>query len=546
MRIRFSPGSRAVCFCAAMLAPVHGASGQVAPEAPRIRAVAATLAADEFAGRAPGTAGGDRAETYLARTMKSVGLEPMGDGGGYLQAVPMHASRPLPESAVQLITPCTSRWLRLGQEFLLHTSDPGALAAQPVSLVFAGYGIVAPEFDYNDYAGLDVRGAIAVVLDGEPPSRDPGWFGGERATIHASVSVKQRVAMSRGAVGTVALPSRRSHGDYDWESSRRTLAGEDLTLAYSTSRGLNLALSPEVAPLLFCGAAVTFEEVLRWESTHTMRSFPLAASLRPRLVSRERDFRAANVVGLVRGRDPKLSATAVVVSAHHDHLGLGPAVDGDTIYNGMVDNALGVAGALEIARVLAAGPERPRRSVLVVLTTGEERGLLGSSYFLGHPPLPLENLVANVNVDGLAFAGRFRDVVPIGGELSTLGGVVREVAAKAGLEIARPPAAFEHAHWFAFSDQQAFAEAGVPAVLVNEGFTLDGVSTDEAVARAVRWGSRIYHSPDDEPDQPLDFSSCEQHVGLLVELVRSVADDPQPPRWHPGSPYALARLRASR
>ncbi len=535
-----------VCLCAAMLAPGLSASQQAAPEAARIRQLAATLAADEFAGRAPGTAGGDRAEAYLARTMKSLGLEPLGDDGGYVQAVPMHGSRPLPESAVQLLTPCTSRWLRLGQEFLLHTSDPRALAAQPISLVFAGYGVVAPEFDYNDYAGLDVRGSIAVVLDGEPPSRDPGWFGGERATVHASASVKQRVAISRGAVGTVVLPSRRVRGDYDWDSWRRTLAGEDLTLAYSTSRGLNLVLSPDIAPLLFCGAAVSFEEVLRWESAHTMRSFPLAASLRPRLVSRERDFRAANVVGLIRGRDPKLSATAVVVSAHHDHLGLGPAVDGDTIYNGMVDNALGVAGALEIARVLAASPARPRRSVLVLLTTAEERGLLGSSYFLGHSPVPLGNLVADVNVDGLAFTGRFRDVVPIGGELSTLGGAVREVAEKLGLEIARPPAEFEHAHWFSFSDQQAFAEAGVTAVLINEGFTLDGVSAEEAVARAVRWGSQIYHSPDDEPDQPLDFSACEQHVGFLLELVRTVADDPQPPRWNPGSPYALARLRANR
>lgn len=532
--------------CAAILALGATASGQAAPEAARIRAIAVTLASDEFAGRSPGTAGGERTETYLAQMMKALGLEPLGDAGGYLQAVPMHGSRPLPESALQLVTPCTSRWLRLGPDFLLHSSDPRALAAQPIPMVFAGYGIVAPEFDTNDYAGLDVRGALAVVLEGEPPSRDPGWFGGDRSTVYASVSVKQRVAMSRGAIGTVVVPSPRVHGGYDWNLWRRTLAGEDLTLAYSTSRGLNIAVSPDVAPLLFCGAAVSFDEVLRWESAHTMRSFPLAASLRPRLASKERDFRAANVVGLIRGRDPKLSDTVVVVSAHHDHLGVGPAVDGDAIYNGMVDNALGVAGALEIARALAASAERPRRSVLVLLTTGEERGLLGSAYFLGHSPVPLGSLIANVNVDGLAFTGRFGDVVPVGGELSTLGGIVREVAQRLGLEVARPPAEFELAHWFAFSDQQAFAEAGVPAVLVNEGFTLDGLSREEAVARAVRWGSRIYHSPDDEPDQPLDFSASEQHAAFLLALVRAIADDTEAPRWTPGSPYALARLHSRR
>jgi hypothetical protein len=280
---------------------------------------------------------------------------------------------------------------------------------------------------------------------------------------------------------------------------------------------------------------------MEWD--HTLRGFPLAARIRFRGEFHERDFFCRNVVALLPGGDAKLRDTYVLVSAHYDHLGVGPPVGADSIYNGVVDNTMGVAGAVEMARVLAGRPEPARRSIVFLFPTAEEEGLLGSLYYLDHPLVPVHRTVANVNVDGLAHVDTLADVVGIGAEKSSLGETLERVAARRGLEVSDvPPLA--RADRFTFSDQAAFAEVGVPALLVNEGLHWSHHSPDESLRPYADWGRHRYHQPSDDLSQPLDFEASREHVELLVDLVFEIANDPEPPRWDPGRPEALAQLRA--
>jgi len=501
------------------------------------------LGADELEGRAPGTPGGEKAARYIAGELLRHGLRPLGADGSFYQPVPLHGSRPDPTNELFLVSPCGSGPLRVAEDYLLEAGGSGSLLPQPLPVVFAGHGIVAPEFGHDDYRGLDVAGKVVALLTGEPPSADPAWFGGEAPTVYSTVEAKLRVALSRGARATLLLPSGQEPAWKDWEYWQRQYFEETITLAYSVPRHLAVRLSAPAAARLLCGSDKDLAALHRLESRGGLRGFELPAQVWYRGAFLERDFTSPNVVAVVDGSDPQLSDSYVLVSAHYDHLGIGPAEDGDAVYNGVVDNAIGVAGALEIARVVAAGVP-PRRTVVFVFTTGEEEGLLGASHYLEHPLVPVSRTVANVNVDGLAHLDAFADVIGIGAELSSLGERLGRVARRRGLELSVPPAVLEHVEAFALSDHAAFAEAGIPALLVNEGFTGGSVPPAAALARFLEWGRTRYHRPADDLAQPLDFAASRAHAALLAELVRDLADDPEPPKWREGSPYAAAQARA--
>ena len=232
----------------------------------------------------------------------------------------------------------------------------------------------------------------------------------------------------------------------------------------------------------------------------------------------------------------------MVVSAHYDHLGLGPPVAGDPIYNGVIDNAIGCAAQLELARVVTAAPERPRRSIILLFTTAEEEGDLGARHFLDHPPVRLSSMVADINIDGLAFAERVLNVVGVGADLSDLGTMLERAAAARGLAVGKPAELAHGRQAFERSDQAVFAEAGIPAILVNEGLDWRTTPREAAVAKTLRWFAARYHSPFDDLSQPLDFEAAREHLAVIVTLTGMVADASLAPEWRPGAPYAYQRL----
>lgn len=511
--------------------------------ADRLRQHVTVLGGDAFGGRAVGTRGGALTEAYLAGQLAAAGVPPLGADGSYLQPVPMHGSVPSPQSELLLISPCHSGALTLGEDYLLFTSGDATLLPQPVDVVFAGYGIVAPEFGEDDYAGLSVRGKVVAVLAGEPQRGPRHPSAGDGSTIYAAPETKRRVALSRGAAGLLVIPSLREPTWRDWAGRRREFAFEHVTLLYGVTQSLAALLHRRAAAHLFCGSPLSLAELDALDGAPRLPTFPTRAQVRFRGVFVESDFVAHNVAGIVRGSDPALANTAVLLVAHHDHLGEGPPIDGDTIYNGVVDNAMGVAAVLEVIRTLAAAPVKPRRSVAAVFFTGEEKGLLGSSFYVDHPLLPLAATVAAVNVDGLATFDTFSDIVVLGGEWSTAGATARRVAAALGLTVSHPPPAFARPDLYALSDQVALARGGIPSVLINEGFSVRHRRPEEALAHAVAWGQTRYHTPFDDLQQPINWEAAAQHAAIILAIVRALADETTPPAWLPGNPFGHGAQR---
>ncbi|MBE0645775.1 MAG: M28 family peptidase [Bacteroidetes bacterium] len=521
---------------------VRGAMERVSVE--RLWHHASVLASDDFEGRGTGSQGERTAAAYISAAMQASGLEPLGDDGGYAQYVPLHGSTPLPDSRLTLVTPTGKRELSLGQDYLLYKTGAQTFIPQPLPLIFVGYGIVAPEYDYNDYQHLDVRDAIVVFLSGEPESDDPRYFEGSQRSIYAIPEMKQRIAFTRGARGSIMIPLPRLGTGYDWEDWQRMFASEDVTLPINVPSNLSVMLRLELAAMLFDGASSSLDDVLRMNANQSMRSFPLDVSMSFSGSFRDRDFLSANIIGLLRGSDPLLQDSYVLCTAHYDHLGIGLPVEGDSIYNGLVDNALGTAAAMELAHVLADSALRPKRSIVFVFLAAEEKGLLGSLYYTSHPAVPLYRTTACLNIDGLAIIDRFHDIVGIGTEYSTLSNLLERLAGELGLRVSEVPPDFSLLDAFASSDQLAFAQAGVPSLLVMEGNDYANVPDQLGYNRFLEWGRTRYHTPFDDTLQPVDRDALTEHAQVLCAVLASLANTYEPPQWIQGSRYINARLQS--
>lgn len=499
---------------------------------------------DSLEGRGTGTRGGEIAAAYIAGELAKLGILPAGDEGTYYQQIPMHGSKPLPESNFQLVTKRGATPLALGKDYLLYNTGAQTFIPKPVPLVFAGYGIIAPEYDYNDYQALNVEGKIVVFLSGEPAAIDPAYFAGAQPTIYSFPETKQKTALARGAVGSIMIPTLRQELGRDWQAWMNEFAFENINLFYAVTGNLSVVVNPQTASLLFDEAPYTLKQIFNMEAANNLRSFQLAVSASFRGSFQQRDFLAPNVIGRLPGREASLKDSYVIISAHYDHLGIGPAVAMDSIYNGVFDNAGGVAAVLEIARALAALPEKPKRSVLFLFLTGEEKGLLGSSYYVDHPSVPLYKTIANLNVDGLAMFDTFNDIVGVGAELSTLGELLEAVAAELNLRVSPIPALFSNTVSFARSDQISFAKAGIPALLLMEGLDYRHTARADGIQRLLDWGRQIYHSPFDDLHQPINWAAAQQHAQVLFTFCSALANAAAPPQWHKGVPYWAARLQS--
>jgi len=501
------------------------------------------LGSDSLDGRGTGTSGGELAARYLAEEFAKLKLIPVGDDSTYFQNIPMHGSRPLPNSMFTVVAGEKEHHFELGKDYVLYNSGAQTFVPRPVPLVFVGYGIIAPEFDYNDYQAVDVEGKIVVFLSGEPPSSDANYFDGSRPTAYSYPEVKQRLAISRGARGSIMVPNPREETGRDWRYWRQQFAFEDVTLLYNVTANLSVLMTPAAARKLFEEAPISLEQVYEMDATNNLRSFSLKATAAFRGNFQQRDFVAANVIGMLKGGDPLLTGSYVIISAHYDHLGIGPAVQGDSIYNGVFDNAIGVAAVLEIARILSEGPA-PKRSVMFLLLTGEEKGFLGATYYVDHPVVPLHKSIANVNVDGIALFDTFNDIVGVGGEFSTLSDNLQEIAGNLRVRVSTIPPVFAGSGSFTRSDQIVFARAGIPAILLMEGSDYRHTSRGEGVKRMIEWGERVYHSPSDDLQQAMNFAAAQQHVEILLAFCRLLADSASAPEWKDGAPFINARLRS--
>ncbi len=478
-------------------------------------------------GRETGSPGYRRAAEYVAEQFRSAGLEPAGSDG-FLQPVDFLVSQ-LDETAssLTLVRPTGTEPLPLREaaQFAVSSSTLPDLEAEAV---FVGYGLEVPEYHYSDLEGLDLRGKIAVYFRGGPS--------GLRAPIKAhyqSVSERLRSLRGAGAVGSVQLLNPKVP-DLPWDRLATGLLMPRMELRERTPEDprplpLALAFNPERLDLLLAGSGHTSTEILRGlAGPDPLPRFPLAARIRAHVEVRRSTRTCHNVIGSLRGTDPALRDEYVVGTAHLDHLGIGEPIHGDRTYSGAMDNASGVASLIEIASALKESGKRPRRSLLFVAVTGEEKGLLGSEYFAKHPTVR-GRIVADLNMDMFLPLYPMKSLEVQGLDESTLGPQIRDLAQEVGVPVHPDPE--PDRVLFIRSDQYNFVKQGVPSLMLSVGYAKG--SPEEEISKA--FFRDRYHAPADDADQPVDLVAAAQFNDLLGRMMAKVADDPLAPRWNPDS-----------
>ena len=499
------------------------------------------LASDEFEGRGTGTKGGNLAADYIAQEFLKCGLTPVANNNSYFQNIPMHGSFPLKSSELKLYYEEKEIILQLKEDYLIYKSGQQTFIPAPLELVFVGYGIIAPEFDYNDYQSVDVEGKIAVFLDGEPQSDNPDFFNGDLPTIYNYPTAKQRIAYSRGAAGSIEIPDIKH---FDWSTEVNDFVFEDVSLAYSASNNLSVLINPSIADVLFSDAEYTFSQVVQMRDEKKILSFPLNTKISFRGEYIQRDFLSQNIAGMIKGSDFELQNTYLIISAHYDHLGIGPKANGDSIYNGALDNAIGVSVLLELARQFSSSNNSFKRSIIFLAVTGEEKGLLGSTYYTDNPLVPLYKTIANLNIDGIALFKDFQSIIGVGAEYSTLENYLLETASRFELQVDSIPPQFKVFEAFNQSDQISFASAGIPSILVLEGIKNKHKSEGEVLNAFIDYVVNRYHTPFDDLSQDIDFIAAAQHTEVLFDFSLSLVNSDETPEWKSGSPFINARLRS--
>lgn len=500
------------------------------------------LGSDIFEGRGTGTLGGYLASKYLAYKFDEYKLRPIGDDGTYYQNIPFHASVPQEKSQLKIFEGSKTVELNLRDDYVMMKTGEQTYVPEPEKLVFVGYGIIAPEFDYNDYQYSDVENKIVVILEGEPHSENLDFFDGEFPTIYSYYEAKERIAISRGAKGCIFIPDKNKP-EFNWQKIKNTYSFEDINLASNPSGNFSIILNPAKAESLFINSPLKYEDVARAEKFGAMKSFPLSTMVSFKGSFSERDFFSPNIVGMVPGSDPELKDSYLIISAHYDHLGIGPAIKGDSVYNGVFDNAMGVSAVLELAGRFSEMKTPPKRSVIFLLTTAEEKGLLGSYYYVTHPVVPLYKTVANLNVDGIAAFDEFKSVIGVGIEYSTLEEILKSAAESQNLSIGEIPPMFKSYEAFNKSDQISFANAGIPSMLVLDAPDYFNMNREEAIRKFINFDRNIYHTPFDDLSIPINYKAVIQHIRLLFKVSNDIANSEKVPEWKPGSPFVNERLR---
>jgi hypothetical protein len=505
------------------------------------------LSDDLLEGRGTGTRGYQLAALYIKSQFEQMGLKAAGDHGTYFQNVRLrNIELDRQQSSLTLQANGKTQNLIIDKDFAMRGDPLKTDTTAEAQIVFAGFGVTAPELNYDDYAGADVRGKIVAVLFGAPPS-----FSSTLGAHYSSGTVKLANAAAHGAIGMLSIWAGRMEKRVPFTqvvhffrpAAMRWLDAKDTPNdAQPTIRG-TATLGIEAAKSLFEMAGKSWDEVLAAAEQSKPQSMPLNVTGSLHLVSKHTQVESPNIVALLPGSDPKLKDEYVLYSAHADHIGIGDPWNGDSIYNGSGDNASGTAAVLEIARAFSRMPVPPRRSILFLIVTGEEEGLLGSDYYANNPTVPLSRIVANVNLDGLAFLYDFRDIVALGADHSNIAAIVDDVARHMRLEVSPDPTPEEVS--FIRSDQYSFVKKGVPAVFINDGYKtvdpkLDGKKMWDD------WEATRYHKPNDDMNQPLNFAGAVKATRVNLAVGYELAQQPGRPRWNAGDFFEkLATQRAA-
>jgi len=481
------------------------------------------LAADDMEGRETGSEGLRKAAAYIVEQLKTDGLEPAGING-YYQPVKL-VSRQIDESgsSLALVRNGKDEPLVLGEDAMFSTRVDLAPEVD-APLVFVGYGLRVPEKDYDDLAGLDLKGKVAVMISGSP-SEMPSAL----ASHYQSTSERAKALRQAGAVGMISIPNPASM-DIPW--SRMTLARTRPSMALADpslneSQGIKLLVifNPADADKLFEGSPYKFQQLADLaKERKDLPRFPLTASIKARTKVIQKDVESDNIVAKLPGADPKLKDEYVVLSAHMDHLGIGEPINGDRIYNGAMDNGSGSALVLDIANSLAHSQAKLKRSVLFVFVTAEEKGLLGSKYFAANPTVPKGSIVADINTDMFLPIYPLKILTVYGLDESSLGSMVRQVGQEQGVQVQPDPEPLRNS--FIRSDQYSFIRQGIPSIAMSVGFK---PGTPEAAAHK-KWLTERYHAPSDDVNQPVDLAAAGKFEDIVQALAVKVADASQRPQ----------------
>jgi Zn-dependent M28 family amino/carboxypeptidase len=511
--------------------------------ADRIRAQVKFLSSDLLEGRGVGTRGGQLATEYIAAQFALNGAKPAGDGGTYYQKVPLLGVEPQPGSRLSAQGNKGSVSFNWLTEFVGTNQRQRESEQFDAEAVFVGHGIVAPEFKWDDFKGVDVRGKVLVLFTNEAESQDPKLFGGRALTYYGRWTYKFEQALRMGALGAIIIHTTPTAG-YGWQVVRNSWGGEDTVVKLKPGEPeLAFAgwVTEEAGGKLLALAGRTVPELLKLSDSRGFKPIPLGIRIRGEIRSKIRDIDTRNVAAIVAGSDPALASEAVIFSAHWDHLGIGEAVGGDSIYNGAVDNATGCAILLEIARLWASLEQKPRRSALFLAVTAEEGGLRGSDYYAAHPLIPPGKTAVAINFDGYMPFGRTKDVVVLGAERTTYWPVVQELAERMEL-VTKPDQRPEQGSYYR-SDHFSFARVGIPAFTVEMGDDFVGKPEGYGEKLFDEFNAKHYHQPSDQYRDDWDFSGIEVLARFGFLLGQTAANLERLPSWNPGEEFLAARER---
>jgi Zn-dependent M28 family amino/carboxypeptidase len=507
------------------------------------------LASDEFEGRAPGTKGEDLTVTYLVEQLHQLGLKPGNTDGTYIQKVPLVGITPVPAPLV-VRSNTEQRELRWNDDVVAWTKHVAEMASIDNSeLVFVGYGVVAPEYDWDDYKGLDVTGKTLVMLVGDPPvpnpanasELDPKVFGGRAMTYYGRWTYKYEIAAQKGAAGALIVHETEPAG-YPFSVVQSRVAEQFDLITPDKNMGrpsIEGWITLDRARDLLGMGGQDFAALKQQAVTRDFKPVPLGVTASITINNTLRTIDSRNVIARLDGRDPVLKNEYVVYTAHWDHLGVGPAVNGDTIYNGGVDNAVGTAGVLELAHAFTRLPSPPRRSVVFLFVTAEEQGLLGSQYYSVAPIYPLAATAAVINIDGLNVFGRTSDITLIGYGASDLDDYARDAAGEQG-RVVRPDPDPEKGFYYR-SDHFSFAKAGVPALNPEQGVNYLGKPKEYGMKVRADYNDRDYHQPSDVVRDTWDLTGAAEDLEVLFAVGYRVAEADTLPQWKPGNEFRARR-----